>query len=166
MRITTTTAALLTGAVLAAGSAVPAHAGGPTKPKVDLRGATVGSYVLDEAGSAHLTGTLTGTLGGKAFEGPYTAVLTADDGSLPAPGVCEPATATVSATAPRTKYLDLTAAGEVCGEWTSPQYAVTHKLTGRYVVDASSAKSAVGTDGWIGLILATEGRANVELFDS
>ena len=43
---------------------------------------------------------------------------------------------------------------------------MTHDFIGRYEVTASSVRRVRGTDGWIGIVLATEGRANVEAFDS
>lgn len=77
-----------------------APAGAAPKPRVDLRGDGVGSYALDDAGTAHLAGAVTGT----PFDGPYTATLAADDGTLPSPGDCEAATATLHAVGPRKKY--------------------------------------------------------------
>ena len=156
-----TKAAVLIGAVLLAlVTAVPAEAGPP--PRIDLRGAAVGSFVVDDAGAARLTGQVTG----KPFDGAYTAVLAAADGTLPEPGVCEPATATLDVTGAKGRYLNLTATGDVCGTWPDATYVVTHKFVGRYEVTDSSARRLRGTDGWISQILATEGRANVEVFDS
>jgi hypothetical protein len=109
---------------------------------------------------------LAGEVTGKPFDGPYTATLAGDDGSLPVPGECEPATATLSVTGPRGKYLDLAATGQVCGRWTDAVSIVTHRFTGRYEVVATSERKLRGGDGWIGVLLATEGRANVEAFDS
>lgn len=153
-------ATLIAGTVLAAGTAVPAQAAGPTR--VDLRGVPMGSYVVDDAGAARLAGSVTG----KPFDGTYTAVLAADDGTLPEPGVCEPATATVDVTGSRGRYLQLAGTGEVCGKYTSATYVVTHKFVGRYVVTAGSVRNTLGTDGWYSLILATENRANLEAIDT
>ena len=160
MHVLTKTAVLLGGALLALVAAVPAEAGPP--PRIDLRGAAVGSFVVDDAGAAHLTGQVTG----KPFDGAYSAVLAADDGTLPGPGVCEPAHATLDVTGAKGRHLGLTATGEVCGTWPDATYVVTHKFVGRYEVTASSARRLRGTDGWISYVLATEGRANVEAFDS
>ena len=155
-----TTAAFVAGAVLAVGTALPAQAAAP--PKIDLRGASVGSYTLDGTGAAHLTGDAIG----KPFDGTYTAVLTADDGTLPEPGVCEPATATVDITGDRGRYLQLAGSGNVCGQWADATYVVTHRFTGRYVVSGSSVRNTLRTDGWLGLTLATEDRANLEAIDT
>jgi hypothetical protein len=132
------------------------------KPRIDLRGAQVGSSVLDDAGTAHLSGEVTG----RPFGGAYTATLAAADGSLPEPGACEPASATLDVDGPRRKHLELVATGEVCGQWTDATYVVTHRFTGSYEVADSSRCRLVGTDGWISVVLATEGRANVEVYDS
>lgn len=139
-----------------------APAGAAPKPRVDLRGDGVGSYALDDAGTAHLAGAVTGT----PFDGPYTATLAADDRTLPSPGDCEAATATLHAVGPRKKYLVLAGAGQVCGRWTDATSVVTHRFTGRYVVTDTSERKVRGTDGWLGMILATEGRANVEAIDT
>ncbi len=128
-------------ALAVAALAVPAIASpavAAPKPLVDLRGADVGTYV---------------------------ATLAADDGSLPAPGSCEPATGTFDVTSPR-RTLRLDAVGEVCGEYADATYVVTHRFVGHYVVTDATHRKLRGTDGWISLILATEGRANVEVFDS
>jgi hypothetical protein len=158
--VSTTVGAAAAGALLVITTASAAPAASP--PRIDLRGAGVGSFTLDDAGSALLTGTVTG----RPFDGGYTATLSADDGSLPDAGSCEPGTATVHVAGPRQRFLDLAASGEVCGTWPDATYVVTHDFTGRYEVTASSARRLHGTDGWIGIVLATEGRANVEVFDS
>lgn len=160
MRLLTKTVVLIGGALLAAVAAVPAEAAPP--PRIDLRGAGVGSFVVDDAGAARLTGQVTGV----PFDGTFTAVLAATDGSLPEPGVCEPATATLDVTGPKHRYLSLAATGEVCGTWTDATYVVTHAFVGRYEVADGSVRKTRGTDGWISLILATEGRANVEAIDT
>ncbi|GAB3038746.1 hypothetical protein GCM10011376_34040 [Nocardioides flavus (ex Wang et al. 2016)] len=152
--LTLTVAAL---AVTAAAS--PAVAA--TKPLVDLRGADLGTHAVDAAGTAHLAGSVTG----KPFDGTYVATLAADDGSLPAPGSCEPAAGTLDVTSEK-RFLRLDAVGEVCGEFTDATYVVTHRFVGRYVVTDATTRRLRGTDGWILLILATQGRATVEAYDS
>ena len=100
MHLLTKTVVLIGGALLAAAHRGPR--GGRSPPRIDLRGADVGSFVVDDAGAARLTGQVTGI----PFDGTYTAVLAADDGSLPEPGVCEPATATLDVTGPKHRYLE------------------------------------------------------------
>lgn len=157
---TTTAAALIGTVLLALVAATPASAS--PRPGIDLRGADVGSYVLDADGTARLNGTVTGV----PFDGAYTARLSSSDGSLPAPGECEPATAAVHVTGTRHRSLDLAATGEVCGEWADETYVVTHRFVGRYVVTDASVRRLRGTDGWTSLILATESRANIEAIDT
>jgi len=152
--------ALISGALIAAATTGPAEAG--PRPVIDLRGAAVGSYDIDHAGTAHLTGQVMGA----PFDGTYIALLTADDGTLPEPGACEPASATLDVTGAKGRYVSLTATGEVCGTWPDATYVVTHRFIGHYEVTDSSVRKTRGTDGWIGLTLATEGRANVEAIDT
>lgn len=153
-------ALLVLAGVMILGSAMPATAG--PAPRIDLRGASLGAYVLDDAGTAQIEGDVTG----KPFDGPYTATLAAADGTLPEPGECEAGTATVQVTGPRGRYLRLEATGQVCGRWTDATYVVTHRFTGRYDVTDTNVGKIRGTDGWIGLLLATENRANVEIIDT
>ena len=154
----TTIGALLVG--VTTGVTAPALAARP--PAVDLRGASIGAHTIDTQGTTHLSGAVTGV----PFDGTYTATLSSADGSLPAPGSCEPATATLDVVGSRSRSLQLAATGEVCGKWVDATYVVTHQFVGRYVVTDASAKKVKGTDGWISLILATEGRANVEAIDT
>jgi hypothetical protein len=72
----------------------------------------------------------------------------------------------VHVTGTRNRSLDVAATGEVCGTWADATYVVTHRFVGRYDVTDASAKRLRETDGWISLILATEGRANVEAIDT
>lgn len=160
MRLLTKTAVLTGGALLAATTVAPA--GAATRPVIDLRGADIGSYAVDGAGAAHLSGQVTGA----PFDGAYAAVLAADDGTLPEPGVCEPATVTLDVTGAKRHHLELAATGEVCGTWPDATYVVTHDFVGRYEVTDGSRPKTRGTDGWISVVLATQGRANVEAIDT
>ena len=152
--------AVVLGVALTAQAAGPAAAARP--PAIDLRGAGLGSYAVDQAGAARLTGAVTG----EPFDGSYTASLAASDGSLPDPGVCEPATAVVDVAGSRNRALQLTGSGEVCGQWTDATYVVTHRFVGRYLVTDASSRRLRGTDGWYSLLLATGGRANLEAVDT
>ena len=146
-------------AVMLVGLAAPA---GAKQARIDVRGAEVGSYVLDDAGAAVATGSVTG----EPMDGSYTARLAADDGSLPEPGACETATATLFVTGDRDRFFQLSATGDVCGKWVQDPYVVMHVFTGRYDVVDASKRNLQGTDGWMSVILATEGRANVEAIDT
>lgn len=160
MNLFARTVVVAAGLLLTGLSAVPAHAARP--PVIDLRGSGPGSYVMNDAGTARLTGSVTGA----PFNGTYTATLSATDGSLPEPGSCEHATAIVDVVASRERHLQLSGTGRVCGEWTDASYVVTHRFVGRYEVTTASTRRLRGTDGWYSLILASEGRANVEALDT
>ena len=160
MHVLAKPAALISGALLITVTAGPAEAA--PRLAIDLRGADVGSFVIAEDGSARLTGNVTGN----PFDGGYTAVLAAVDGSLPDPGVCEPATATLDVSGPKDRFLQVAATGQVCGQWADATYVVTHSFVGHYDVTGATTKRLRGTDGWISLILATEGQADVEAIDT
>ena len=136
----------------------PASAAG--KPKVDFDGH--GTYSMAGDGSAVLGGAATG----EPFDGTYTATLSASDGTLPDAGACEEGTATVRLDGSRGRFLELVAAGDVCGKHLQPPYVVTHLFTGRYDVDSSWQKRFLGTDGFLEVYLATEGRAGVLAIDT
>lgn len=121
-----------------------------------------GSYVVDASGAAALTGTVTG----RPFDGAFTAGLAAEDGSLPEAGFCEPGAAAVRVAGPGRRVLEVVAAGQVCGEWPTPTYLATHVFTGSYDVTTSSVRRLAGTDGWVSLRLANDGRAGIALVDS
>jgi hypothetical protein len=153
----------LTVAVLATalGAATSTPALAAPKPRVSLS-SQGGELALGQDGSATVSGPLQGT----PFDGQYTAVLTADDGTLPEPGEAEPATATVTITGPRGQQLVLTGSGTVTGEWVGPNAALTHKFTGRYTAD-STVHRVDGTDGWYSVgVAATMSLGYVEAFDS
>ncbi|HET9944397.1 MAG TPA: hypothetical protein VFR56_02005 [Actinomycetes bacterium] len=149
--------AVLAAAVLAAGSS-PALAG--PRARIDLSSQS-GELTLGSDGSAVVTGYVTGS----PLDGDYTAVLTADDGSLPEPGATESASATVTVVGPHGRTLVLTGTGTVEGKWTDEVYQATHVFIGRYTAE-SSVRRADGTDGWFSVGLGTEARGYVEAFDS
>lgn len=147
-----------TAAAATLGSAAPAFA--EPKPVVDVRGQ--GTFVLDALGAAVITGPATG----KPFDGTYTARLAAADGTLPAPGECEPGTATLRVDDPRDRSYALTSSDDICGEFLQPPFVVTHVFTGRYDVAASTKRRLLGTDGFLEVRLATDGRASVFAIDT
>ena len=146
--------------VITALAATVSPAGAAGRPRVDFTGQ--GSYLMAGDGSAAVAGTATG----KPFDGSYTGTVAADDGSLADPGECEPATATLRLENPRGRYLELTSAGTVCGQEVQPPFVVTHVFTGTYEVTASSRKKLVGTDGFLEVRLANDGRAAVFAIDT
>lgn len=108
-------------------------------------------------GTAHLTGQATG----QPFDGSYVAALAAADGTLPAPGECEPATVALALDGLRRNELALSATGDVCGQWTGPGNVVTHAFTGRYLIESGRPRRLVGTDGFIEVRLTVDGRGYV-----
>lgn len=159
MRKTGALAAVVLATALGAATSTPALAG--AKPRVEL-GSSSGELALGQDGSATVSGRVEGT----PFDGQYTAVLTADDGSLPEPGGSEPATATVTIVGPRGQQLVLTGSGTVTGEFVGPSTSLTHKFTGRYTAH-STLHRVDGTDGWYAVgVAATTSLGYVDAFDS
>ena len=117
----------------------------------------MGTFVMGTDGSAHISGTSTG----KPFDGTHAARLAADDGTLPLPGDCEPATASLRLDGSRERYVEMTASGTVCGKYPDATYVVTHSFTGRYVVDASTSRRLVGSTGFMSQLITVDGRSNV-----
>lgn len=127
-----------------------------------IDGGGMGTYQLvGEAGA-----TVSGTFTGKPFDGTYTGGFAAVDGTLPAPGDCEPGTATLRVDGTRDRFVEMTATGTVCGKYTTSTYVVTHVFTGRYLVEASSRKRLVGTEGFMSQLIANNGNANVFVIGS
>lgn len=117
----------------------------------------MGTYVIGADGSAHISGTSTGN----PFDGAHVARLAADDGALPLPGDCEPATATLRVDGSRNRFVEMTATGTVCGKYPDATYVVTHSFTGRYVVEASTSRKLVGSTGFMSQLITVDGRSNV-----
>ena len=147
--------ALAVAGIVAATLAV-AHPADAAKPyPIDSSG--MGTFVMDADGSARISGSSTGA----PFDGPHDARLAADDGTLPLPGMCEPATATLRLGGSRDRFVEMTATGKVCGQYPDATYVVTHSFTGRYVVDASTSRKLVGSTGFMSQVIAVDGRSNV-----
>ncbi|HEU5082862.1 MAG TPA: hypothetical protein VFU14_05950 [Acidimicrobiales bacterium] len=113
------------------------------------------------------TGSLTS--GGKTTDVLLAAVVQTDDRTLPAPGECERAFATMSAYGVRGVDLTLIGIGDVCGTWVQPGVSiVTHVFTGRYEVYGKETmpKRLEGTDGWYEVRLAEDGSASASAVDT
>jgi hypothetical protein len=152
---------LATSGVAAALALVPVtSADAASKPRVDVDG--LGTYSVGQDGAAVLTGPATGV----PFSGSYTAVLRADDGTLPAPGECEPGSASLRIDGSRGRYLELSSSDEVCGVFVQEPFVVTHVFTGRYDVAATSERKLRGGDGFLEVRLANDGRASVFAIDT
>jgi hypothetical protein len=152
-------AAASTVAVLAV--AAPADAAQrPPRPKVELSTST-GTF-SELAGGALVSA----QMDGRPFGGEATAVLLADDGSPPAPGVCEPATVSFGLDGRARRFVSAVATGEVCGQFVQPPFIATQVFTGRYEVGDSSRRAIVGTDGFLEVRLGDDGSASLFLIDT
>ena len=107
-----------------------------------------------------------GSISGAPFDGRFRAALHPLDGTLPEPGVCEPARAAVQIDASRGRYAVLYGTGEVCGTYADSTYVVTHVFSSTYDVVSTSVRKLRGGDGWMEIRLTTDGRAVVTAFDS
>ena len=153
-------AAAVAGAAIALAIALASPAQAGLQYKVDIDGQ--GTFTMAADGSAVLTGAATGA----PFDGRFTATLRADDGTLPDPGQCEPGSATVRIDGSRGRYLEVTSADEVCGQYLQAPYVVTQVFTGRYDVASTSERKLRGGDGFVEIRLAYDGRASVFAIDT
>jgi hypothetical protein len=97
------------------------------------------------------------------------STVDADDGTLPAPGECEGAIATVSTYGASRVDFTMIGAGEVCGTFVQPPTSiVTHTFTGTFeVYDVTKGtRRLLGTDGFFEVVLADNGRASVFAIDT
>ena len=134
-----------------------------SKPRVEFSG----------LGTHHPTGdgsvTIDGTGEGRPFNGTFSAVLVPTDGSLPAPGECEPGTASVRVDGEHHRYLVVdtdTGLGSICGQWTDSVHRVTQVFTGRYVAVDARKRRLEGTDGWYEIRLADNDVAGLTIVDT
>lgn len=100
------------------------------------------------------------------MSGTYTGTLTAKDGTLPDPGECEPATAALRVDGAKRRFVELTAQGDVCGQWTDTVLRVTHVFTGRYDLTASVPQRLQGTDGFYEVRITDDGVSGVSAIDT
>jgi hypothetical protein len=152
-------AAASTIAVLAVAAPVDA-ANRPPRPNVELS-STSGTFA-DASGNAVVTAEMDGT----PFAGTATATLAALDGTLPAPGECEPATVSFHLDGRGRRSLDAEATGDVCGEFVQLPYITIQAFTGRYGVLDSTRRRIEGTDGFLEVRLGDDGSASLFLIDT
>lgn len=158
-------AAVLAGPVGATG------AGADPKPKAPaLTVSGTGTWQIREwVGDVVVNGTGSLTTGTRTTDVLVAAVVQTNDRTLPAPGECEDAFATMSAYGARGIDLTLVGMGEVCGTWVQPGTSiVTHVFTGRYEVygEETSPKRLEGTDGWYEVRLGEDGSASATAVDT
>lgn len=105
----------------------------------------------------------------RSTEVQVAAVVQTDDRTLPGPGECEAAFATMSVYGAARTDFTMVGDGEVCGAWAQPPTSVvTHVLTGRYEVygDGTSPRRLVGVDGFYEVRLGGDGTASVFATDT
>lgn len=163
-------AVALAGGILA-GPVGATGAGADPKPKAPaLTVSGTGTWQIREwINDVVVNGTGSLTTSGKTTEVLVAAVVQTDDRTLPAPGECERAFATMSAYGVRGVDLTLVGYGDVCGTWVQPGTSiVTHLFTGRYEVygDETAPRRLEGTDGWYEVRLGEDGSASAFAVDT
>jgi hypothetical protein len=151
---------LLAAASAVAVLAVAAPVDAARRPKVELSTET-GSFFALGGGAL-----VEADMDGRPFDGAATAVLLADDGSLPAPGACEAATVSFGLDGRARRFISAVATGEVCGQFVQPPFIATQVFTGRYEVTDSSRRPLVGADGFLEVRLGEDGSASLFLIDT
>ncbi len=140
----------------------------PKAPALTVSGA--GTWQIREwINDVVVNGTGQLVVGKKTTDVQVAAVVQPDDRTLPAPGECESAYATMSAYGVSGVDLTLVGMGTVCGRWTTPGTSiVTHVFTGRYEVygEETRPRRLEGTDGWYEVRLAEDGRASAFAVDT
>ena len=154
-------AALVTTGLTAALALAPVtSAQAAPKPAVNLDGS--GTFTVS-AGDIVVTN---GSVSGAPFNGTFRAVLQPLDGTLPEPGVCEPAHASIRIDGSRGRYAVLIGTAEVCGRYVDSANVVTQLFSSTYDVVSTSERKLRGGDGWMEIRLTTDGRGVVSAFDS
>ena len=149
--LTVATATVALGGTLLAAS--PATASAPRIQVAGLGTAAAGTGSVSYAGE----------LSGRPFSGTFSGTVSADDGSLPPVGVCEPATATLAVQDGKGHAFELFSAGKVCGEYLP--LGVMQRFGGRYVVTSSTQHGLERTDGFLDVRLLN-GQSDVYAIDS
>lgn len=101
--------------------------------------------------------------GNRTLTGQLSATVRPDDRTMPAPGECESAITFVFVEGDRASAdLFLSSAGQLCGHWVQePTSVVTHVFTGTMTIEESGNRRLEGTEGFLEVRLAVDGRANV-----
>jgi len=130
------------------------------KPAVDFDGSGTFTLTTGEVAVA------TGSVSGAPFTGTFRASLQPLDGTLPEPGVCESAHASIRIDGPRGRYAVFLGNAEVCGQYVDSVNIVTHVFSSTYDVVSTSERKLRGGDGWMEIRLTADGRGVVSAFDS
>ena len=165
---------MLAGAGIAAAALAvttnPAAASGHRDPKPDQQAFLVsgtGTFTVGDNGDAVVNGT--GELQRRSRRSTVVevaATVGADDKTLPGPGECEGAIATLSVYGARGVDMTLIGYGQVCGHHLQPPTSiVTHAFTGTYEV-LDGPRRLIGTDGFFEVRLGANGTAGVFAIDT
>ena len=149
--------ALAVGAALVLGAAGPA--GAEKYPDLLLDGGD--RWFTHDVGYPVVLGPAEVHLGRRVVTGDLAATIHPDDYTMPAPGECESGLAFVYVEGERGSNLFLSSAGEVCGHWLQEPSVVTHSFTGVMTIEESDRSKLDGTEGFLDITLAVDGRANV-----
>ena len=149
--------ALTLGAGLVLGAAGPA--GAERYPDLLVDGGD--HWFTHDVGYPVVRGPADVHLGRRTLTGDLAATIQADDNTMPAAGECETAIAFVFVEGERGANLFLSSAGEVCGHWLQEPNVVTHSFTGVMTIEESDKPKLEGTEGFLDITLAVDGRANV-----
>lgn len=151
--------ALVTGVLLTLGATSPA--GAARAPSLLLDGGDHW-FTHDVGWFPVVQGPAEVTVGKRTFSGDLSATIQPDDHTMPAPGECEGAITFVFVEGDRGADLFLSSAGQVCGHWVQePTTVVTHTFTGTMTVEESDSRRLEGTEGFLEVRMAQDGRASV-----
>jgi hypothetical protein len=146
-------ATIIASAFLGGGSALARH-----RPLIDLGGR--GSAV--DEGWRYVA---RGNVSGRPFNGAWSAGIKPDGGSWPAEGQCTSGDVAASVDGPKRKEISIVAIGEICAPWASAS-AVRYTFTGEFDAYEAVPRRLSDTQGWIEIIIATDGSANLTLMSS
>lgn len=151
-----TTRRLATATVALGGTLVAAAPASAAAARIQVAGVGAAAAGSGPVGYA-------GELSGRPYSGAFSGTVSADDGSLPPVGVCEPAIATLAVQDGKGHAFELFSAGKVCGVYLP--LGVMQQFTGRYVVTSSTQRGLERTDGFLEVRLLN-GQSDVYAIDS
>jgi hypothetical protein len=149
----------------------PAAASGHRESKPDPPAFVVsgtGTFTVRDNGDAVVNGTgeLHRRRSRRSTDVQVAATVAADDKTLPGPGECEGAIATLSMYGARGVDMTLVGYGEVCGHHVQPPTSiVTHVFTGTYEV-LDGPRRLIGTDGFFEVRLGADTSAGAFAIDT
>ena len=104
---------------------------------------------------------LSGPASGKPFRGTWTGTIKPDGGLWPAPGTCTTGDATLYVDGPGRNYIDAIALGEICAPYADGVTAVKYSFTGQFDAYQAIPRRIADTQGWLELIVGTDGSTNM-----